>query len=113
MMRIYHNPRCRKSRETLQLITDSGVEPEIVEYLITPPSQEELAEIVEKLGISPQELLRKGEGIFKENFKGKSYTDAEWIQIMVEHPKLIERPIVVKHDKAIIGRPPENVLPFL
>ncbi|MEO0552927.1 MAG: arsenate reductase (glutaredoxin) [Bacteroidota bacterium] len=113
MMRIYHNPRCRKSRETLKLITDSGVEPEIVEYLITPPSQEELTEIIGKLGISPPELLRKSEGIFKEKFKGNTFTGAEWIKIMVKHPKLIERPIVVKGDKAIIGRPPENILPLL
>ncbi len=108
-LKIYHNPRCRKSRETLALIEDSKTEVEIIEYLKTPPSQEELGAIIELLGISPEKLLRKGEAIFKEQFKGKSLSDQEWIEAMVEYPKLIERPIVVKGDQAIIGRPPENV----
>lgn len=109
MMQIYHNPACRKSRETLRLITESGARAEVIEYIKTPPTQEELTDIIKKLKIKPEELVRKGEALFKEKFKGTTYSDEEWIKIMVENPKLIERPIVVKGDKAIIGRPPENV----
>jgi len=108
-MKIYHNPRCSKSRQTLQLINDSGKKIEIIEYLIEPPTFEELKSIIEQLGITPEQLLRKNESIFKEQFKGKPYSDDEWIQIMIEHPKLIERPIVMEGKKAVLGRPPENV----
>ena len=86
---------------------------EVVEYLKTVPTETELAEIVKMLGIRPEELLRKGEVIYKENFKGKSLTDQEWIKAMVENPKLIERPIVIKGDRAVIGRPPELVKELL
>lgn len=113
MLTIYHNPRCGKSRQTLKLIQDSESEVEVIEYLKTPPTYEELESLLTKLGISPQELIRKGEAIFKENFKGKTLTDQEWIKAMVDHPILIERPIVVKGNKAIIGRPPENVQSLL
>ncbi len=109
MMQIYHNPACRKSRETLKLITDAGAKVQVVEYIKKPPTAEELSDIISKLDISPEKLVRRGEAIFKEKFKGNTYSDEEWIKIMVENPKLIERPIVVKGDKAIIGRPPENV----
>jgi len=112
-MKIYHNPRCSKSRQTLQLINDSGKKIEIIEYLIEPPTFEELKSIIEQLGITPEELLRKNESIFKEQFKGKPYSDDEWIQIMIEHPKLIERPIVIEGKKAVLGRPPENVRELL
>ncbi len=108
-MKIYHNPRCRKSRETLAIIEDSGRTPEIIEYLKTPPSEEELANLVALLGIPAEQLLRKGEKLFKENFKGKTFSDKEWIKVMVENPVLIERPIVIEGGKAVIGRPPENV----
>ena len=109
MIRIFHNPRCRKSRETLQLIEESGELVEIVEYLQTVPTEQELTEIIDLLGIKPEELLRKGEAIFKEQFKGKQLNDQEWIRVMVQNPKLIERPIVIKGNQAVIGRPPENV----
>jgi len=108
-MKIYHNPRCRKSRETLALMKETGIEHTIVEYLKEVPSKEELNQLLAKLNMKPEELLRKGEKVFKENFKGKQFADEEWIQIMIENPKLIERPIVVKGNKAIIGRPPETV----
>ena len=109
MLKIYHNPRCRKSRETLQLINDQGEKVEIVEYLNETPSVETLRAILEKLGLKPMDIVRKGEQVYKENFKGKDYNDEAWLKILHENPKLIERPIVVKGDKAIIGRPPTNV----
>ena len=108
-MKIYHNPRCRKSRETLALLKEEGYKPEVVEYLKTPPSQEELIEILSLLGISAEQIIRTGEKIFKENYKGKTFSEEEWVQILIENPKLIERPIVVAGKKAVIGRPPENV----
>ena len=113
MLKIYHNPRCRKSRETLGLITDSGADIEIIEYLDEVPSAKELKSLLDKLGMGPQQLLRKGESVFKEQYKGKELSDDEWIGAMIANPKLIERPIVVKGDKAILGRPPENVNEFL
>jgi len=109
MLKIYHNPRCTKSRQTLQLIEEEGQMVEVVEYLKTIPSKQELAELIEKLGITPEKLIRKGEKDYKENFKGKDLSDDEWLEAMVKYPKLIERPIVVKGDKAVLGRPPENV----
>ncbi len=112
-MKIYHNPRCRKSRETLALIEANHQEAEIILYLDNPPNQKELAELIKLLNIKPLELIRKGEAVFKENFKGKELTDKEWIQAMLDYPKLIERPIVVNNGKAIIGRPPEKVLEIL
>lgn len=112
-MKIYHNPRCTKSRETLQLIESTGIKPEIIEYLKTPPDKKELKSVLEKLGMTPQDIIRKNEALFKENYKGKSYTDEEWLDILIENPKLIERPIVIKNDQAIIGRPPENVKKLL
>ncbi len=112
-MKIYHNPRCTKSRETLQLIRDAGLEPEIIEYLNDVPTESELKELIVMLGIKPYDFLRQGEADFKENFKEKDLSDAEWIAAMVKYPKLIERPIVVKQKKAVLGRPPENVKTFL
>ncbi|GAB5526845.1 MAG: arsenate reductase (glutaredoxin) [Roseivirga sp.] len=113
MLTIYHNPRCSKSRQTLQLIRESDNLVEIVEYLDDHLSADELEELLEKLGIKAEQLVRKGEAIYKENFRGKSLSEKEWIQAMVEYPKLIERPIVVKDDKAVLGRPPENVKALL
>ncbi|MBL4668173.1 MAG: arsenate reductase (glutaredoxin) [Flavobacteriales bacterium] len=110
MMKIYHNPRCSKSRETLQLIKDAGVEVEIVEYLNTIPTVEELKMLLMKLNLKPIDIIRKGEAVYKEKFKNSNFNDDEWIKIMLEYPKLIERPIVVKGNKAILGRPPQNVL---
>ena len=113
MTKIYHNPRCRKSRETLALVNEKGEAIEIVEYLKNPPSKDELANIIEVLGISPRQLIRKGEKLFKEEFKDKELTDMQWIDVMSENPILIERPIVIKDGKAKIGRPPESVLDIL
>ncbi len=112
-MKIYHNPRCSKSRQTLQLINDSGKKVEIIEYLKNPPTETELKKIIVLLGITPQQLIRISEPIYKENFKGKDFTYDEWIRILVANPVLIERPIVVHGTKAVLGRPPENVLGLL
>lgn len=109
-MKIYHNPRCSKSRQTLEIIQKKGLEIEIIDYLVKPPTTKELEEIITLLKINPEDLVRKSEDIYKEKFKGKKITQQEWVKIMVEHPKLIERPIVISGDKAIIGRPPEKVI---
>lgn len=109
MIKIYHNPRCSKSRQALQLVNERSEEVEVIEYLKNPPTVDELKVIVRKLNIRPQELIRKGESIFKTNFKGKELSDDQWIQAMVDQPILIERPIIVKGDKAVIGRPPGEV----
>ena len=114
MVSIYHNPRCSKSRQTLALLEERGIDPEIVFYLETPPSADTLAEVLGKLGISPRQLLRKGEDAYKENnLSDTSLTDQQLIDAMVSHPKLIERPIVINGDKAALGRPPEQVLDIL
>ena len=111
---IYHNPRCSKSRQTLEILTKQNVDTEIVLYLETPPSAEEVTSILQKLGLSSRDIIRKGEEEYKLlNIKDQSLTENELITFMSENPKLIERPIVVKDDKAIIGRPPENVLSLL
>lgn len=112
-MKIYHNPRCRKSRETLAIIENAGKEVEIIEYLKNIPTAKELKEVIAQLGIKPEKLLRKGEADFKTNFKGKTLSDDEWIAAMIAYPKLIERPIVIQDGKAVLGRPPENVEVFL
>lgn len=112
-MKIYHNPRCRKSREGLQILEESGAEFETVLYLDNPPSVNELKEIIQKLGIEPLALVRTGETEWKENFKGKNLTDDEIVKAMVSYPKLIERPIVIKGNKAVVGRPPEKIKELL
>jgi arsenate reductase (glutaredoxin) len=110
---IYHNPKCTKSRATLALLQEHGIEPRVIEYLQTPPTAAELKAIVGKLGIAPEQLVRKGEDVYKANYAGKKLTDAQWIEAMVSHPILIERPIVVSGSRAVIGRPPENVSQLL
>jgi arsenate reductase len=113
MVKIYHNPRCRKSRETLEIIRQAGHDPEIIEYLKNPPSSEDLKGLLEKMGKRPEEIIRKGEEVYKADYKGKSLSDEEWIMVLAENPKLIERPIVVNDDKVVLARPPENVRSIL
>lgn len=109
-MKILHNPRCSKSRKTLALIEQAGVEPEVVLYLETPPAADELDEILGKLGLEPGELIRRGEDMYKELGLGQQeFSRQEMIELMVANPKLIERPIVIAGDRAVLGRPPENV----
>lgn len=110
---IYHNPKCSKSRATLGLLQGRGFTPRVVEYLKSPPTVAELEAIVAKLGIRPEELVRRGEDVYRTRYAGKSLTDAEWIDAMVKDPILIERPIVVAGGRAAIGRPPERVLELL
>ncbi len=109
MIKIYHNPKCRKSREGLTLMENSGKEFEVIKYLETPVIESELRDVIEKLGISPIDLVRKNEAIWKSDYKGRSLSDAEIIKAMIENPKLIERPIVINGKKAVVGRPPENI----
>ncbi|MCG7501459.1 arsenate reductase (glutaredoxin) [Tenacibaculum sp. Mcav3-52] len=109
MIKIYHNPRCSKSRQGLEIIENSGKEFETVKYLDTIPSTEELKGVISLLNISPIDLVRKNEKIWKEEYKGRELSDAEIIKALVDNPKLIERPIVINGNKAVIGRPPENI----
>ena len=114
MISIYHNPRCSKSRQTLQLLEEKGISPEIVLYLETPPDRATLQGLLDKLSISPRQLLRKSEADYKENnLKDPSLSDEQLLDFMLKYPKLIERPIVVNGDKAALGRPPESVLEIL
>ncbi len=111
MTDIYHNPRCSKSRQTLALLESEGITPTVIEYLKTPLDAKAIQQLLSQLGLSPRELLRKGEAIYKElGLKEASLSDEALIEAMVNHPKLIERPIVVHNNKAAIGRPPEAVL---
>jgi arsenate reductase len=110
MIKIYHNNRCTKSRCSLQILEDSGKDFEVVKYLEDTPSASEIKDIIKLLGITPIQLIRKGEAIWKDNYKGKDMSDNEIVDAMAEHPKLIERPIIINGDKAVIGRPPELIL---
>lgn len=111
---IYHNPRCSKSRQSLQLLRDKGVEPRIVEYLREPPDKATLKSLLKKLKLSARDLLRRGEAPYKElGLADANKSEDELIAAIADHPILLERPIVVKGDKAVIGRPPENVLKLL
>jgi len=112
-MKIYHNPRCSKSRQALNLLIDNDVNPDIYEYLKTPPTAGELEEVINMLGIKPFDLIRKGEAIYKEKYKDKELSDKQWIKAMIEYPKLIERPIVIDGNRARLGRPPERILELL
>jgi len=113
MIQIYHNQRCGKSRSCLLFLEESNKEIEIINYLKTPPTATELSVLLQKLDLSPIELVRQKESIWIDNFKGKTLTDEQIIQAMVDNPILIERPIVVNGDKAIIGRDLEKVIPFI
>lgn len=111
---MYHNPRCSKSRQTLQLLQERKVEPRVVEYLQHPPGADELEHILTLLGLEPRELMRTGEPEYQAlGLDDPGLTRNQLIQAMVEHPKLIERPIVVAGERAALGRPPERVLEIL
>lgn len=108
-MKIYHNPRCRKSRAGLQHLQENGVEAEIVDYLKNPLTVDELKGLFQKLGKKPFEMVRTQEEVYKKELKGKEFSDEEWIKIISENPKLLQRPIVVKGEKAVWGQPVEEI----
>lgn len=113
MIKIYHNPRCSKSREGLEILTKSGKEFEIIKYLENIPTKKELKTIIKALHISAIELVRKSEPIWKEHYQNKSLSEEEVLTALVEHPKLIERPIVILNDHGVIGRPTERITDLL
>lgn len=106
---VYHNPRCSKSRLALQYLEEKGKTFDVVEYLKEIPTSESLETILNQLGMEPESLLRKNEVDFKEHFKGKELSRTEWIEAMRSYPKLIERPIVIKGEKAVVARPTEKI----
>ena len=110
MIKIYHNPRCSKSRQGLAILEESGIDFKIIKYLEEQLTYKELEAIISKLGIKPIDLVRKNEVIWKSEYKGKSLSDQQIIEAMVNNPKLIERPIVINSEKAVVGRPPETIL---
>jgi arsenate reductase len=112
-MKFYHNPRCGKSRKALQLLQERNAEIQVIEYLKEIPTKVDIKVILKKLGLDALQLVRKNETIYKEQYKGKELGEDEWIDAMIKHPKLIERPILVHNDNAVIGRPTENVLTLL
>lgn len=113
-VKIYHNPRCSKSRQTLQVLKKHNVEPEVIEYLKTPPDKSTLKQILQQLGLSPRELMRQKEAEYKENqLDDPNLTNDQLIEAMLKHPKLIERPIVITDKGVALGRPPEKVLEVL
>jgi len=110
---IYHNPRCSKSRNTLALLQERGIEPDVVLYLETCPDADEIRGLLGKLGLEAGQLVRRGEDAYKECGLGAGSSDAQILAAMASHPKLIERPIVVRGERAVLGRPPENVLELI
>ena len=113
MVTIFHNNRCSKSRGACDILQSQGIKAEVIEYMKTPPTEEEIRNILKKLGMKASEIVRKGEDVYKARYAGKEYSEAEWIKILSENPILIERPIIVNGDKAVIGRPVEKVLEIL
>lgn len=113
VLKIYHNVRCSKSRDVCTLLEKKKVKTEVIEYLKTPLTQKEIKELLKMLGIKASALVRRKEPLFLEKYEGKKITETEWLKILAKNPILIERPIIVKGDQAIIGRPPEVVLEFL
>ncbi len=113
MIKIYHNPRCTKSRQGLEALEKSGEQFEIIKYLENMPTKDELREILAYLNIPAENLVRKNEAIWKEKFRGKELSEEEILDAMIQYPKLIERPIVIKNNKAVIGRPTEKIYDLL
>ena len=109
MLTIYHNPKCKKSREGLKYLQTKGIALEVVNYIINGISEQELKDIIKKLNLSPSDIVRKQEDLYRKELKGKNFTDIEWMKILVENPRLIQRPIVVAKYKAVIAQPPDKV----
>jgi arsenate reductase len=110
---IYHNPRCSKSRAACDLLAEKGLKPDVIDYLKTPPDKELLRRLLQQLGMKPEALVRKGEEAFKVHYAGKTLSDEEWLDALATHPILIERPIIVLGEKAVIGRPTEKIFELL
>ncbi len=110
---IYHNARCSKSRSACELVAAEGINAEVIDYLKTPPGRDELRSLLRKLGMKPEQLVRQGEEVFKGHYAGKTLSDEQWLDALVAYPILIERPIVVRGDRAVIGRPSEKVRELL
>jgi arsenate reductase len=110
---IYHNVRCAKSRTVCSIIAEKGIEAEIIEYLKTPLSANEIKQLLTLLGMKAEDIVRKGEPLYKNKYKGKKFTEIQWMKLLSDNPILIERPIIVKGNRAIIGRPPEKVVELL
>ncbi len=110
---LFYNPRCSKCREAYDILNGQGCEVEIIEYLKDTPNETELKTVLKKLGLKPQELLRKKEPLFAEKYKDKKLTDGQWLKVMVKNPILIERPVALYGNKAVIGRPVERVVEIL
>lgn len=113
MIKVYHNPRCSKSREAIEILESKGKPFEIIKYLENPPTEAELTQLINLLGIEPIELVRTNEPVWKSQYKGKTLSNEQLITAMVNHPKLIERPIVIQDNVAVIGRPPQKILDIL
>ena len=113
MITIYHNPGCSKSRQSLELVLSKTKDIKIIKYLKNPPTKEELKEILNKLDLTVTDIIRHKEEAYKEYIQGKELTEDELLDLITKHPILLERPIIIKGDKAVIGRPPENVLRLL
>ena len=112
-LRLYHNAACSKSRGACELLAEAGVDAEIVHYLETPPTRTELEDLLRKLGMSPSELIRRGEHVFQERYAGRELSEAEALDALLAHPILMERPIAVRGERAIVARPPERVRELL
>jgi len=113
MIKIYHNPRCTKSRQGLEVLENSGEKFEVIKYLENLPTKEELKTVLAKLNLPAENLVRKNEAIWKENYRGKKLSEEDILDAMIQYPKLIERPIVIKDNKAVIGRPTEKIYDLL
>lgn len=113
MIKIYHNPRCSKSREALNILETETTDFKVIKYLDEGLNAKELTEIIKLLSIKPIELVRKNESLWKDNFKNSTFTDKELIDVMIKNPKLIERPIVINGNKAVVGRPPKKILDII
>ena len=113
MIKIYHNPRCTKSRQGLEVLENSGEKFEVIKYLENLPTKEELKTVLAKLNLPAENLVRKNEAIWKENYRGKKLSKEDILDAMIQYPKLIERPIVIKDNKAVIGRPTEKIYDLL
>ena len=109
MLKIYHNPKCKKSREGLKYLQDKGISVEVVNYINEGISEQELKDIIKKLNLKPEFIVRRQEDLYKKELKGREFTEIEWIRILAENPKLIQRPIVVSRHKAVIAQPPDKV----